>query len=655
MSFLGVPVGVLAPLLGTLAAVIAGLYLLRPRRPTLQVPFGALWTAVLGRQAADSPWRRLRRMRSLLLQLSLLASLGLALADPRVSGCGGGGARVVVIVDGSASMQGLRPLGPHQVALDRARARLLALEPGDQAAVVLASVPPRVLRPLGSPAAAIEALAQVPAPHGDADLEAALGLAATLIGVPAPEASLVLHTGEPRLEDLDASAVCDRMRCELSAVAAATPNIGITALSARRAPGDPSRVTLLVEVTNTGTSSRDVTLSVKAGRVSLYEELLTVSPGPPTRLHLRGLDAAGDELIATVTAEDPGDTGPRFDDEAHASLAPRAPLRVRFVSERPNLFVAAALLAMERPLRLETLTPTQARDDRERRARVGAPPPFELLIIDALDDRDPLPTEAVPSLIFDPFHVEARTFPVARGRRIIRPRITSRDALHPLLRGLVFKDVNLAEATALLPEEGDEVLLSHLQQPIAIVREVEGVPWAIFSFDPSRTDLPLRAAFPMLVARVLDMARTDDAGLATALTAGQPLVLPVEDARDDPTGPRDRVEFWSTDSTPRLQETALVVDGAVRVSISTPGTYELRMRRGDETPRALGRISVQGHGARATTAAVALEAEAATGAASPPADHDPLPRGRGPFAWILLAWCLVSVLEWRWFHQRRST
>ena len=187
--------------------------------------------------------------------------------------------------------------------------------------------------------------------------------------------------------------------------------------------------------------------------------------------------------------------------------------------------------------------------------------------------------------IRDSFHVEARTFPVARGRRIIRPRITSRDALHPLLRGLVFKDVNLTEATALLPEEGDEVLLSHLQQPIAIVREVEGVPWAIFSFDPSRTDLPLRAAFPMLVARVLDMARTDDAGLATALTAGQPLVLPVEDARDDPTGPRDRVEFWSTDSTPRLQETALVVDGAVRVSISTPGTYELRMRRGDETPR----------------------------------------------------------------------
>ena len=103
MSFLGVSVGVLAPLLGTLAAVIAGLYLLRPRRPTLQVPFGALWTAVLGRQAADSPWRRLRRMRSLLLQLSLLASLGLALADPRVSGCGGGGAHVVVIVDGSAS------------------------------------------------------------------------------------------------------------------------------------------------------------------------------------------------------------------------------------------------------------------------------------------------------------------------------------------------------------------------------------------------------------------------------------------------------------------------------------------------------------------------------------------------------------------------
>ena len=98
MTFLGVSLGGLATLLGTFGAVIAALYLLRPRRPTLQVPFGALWASVLGRQAADSPWRRLRRLRSLLLQLTLLATLGLALADPRLPGCGGGGSRMVVVV-----------------------------------------------------------------------------------------------------------------------------------------------------------------------------------------------------------------------------------------------------------------------------------------------------------------------------------------------------------------------------------------------------------------------------------------------------------------------------------------------------------------------------------------------------------------------------
>ena len=431
----------------------------------------------------------------------------------------------------------------------------------------------------------------------------------------------------------------------------APPNIGITALSARRARGI-RRGSRSSWRSQHGHLVPRCDAVCEGGSRVLYEELLTVSRAL-RRVCLRGLDAAGDELIATVTAEDPGDTGPRFDDEAHASLAPRAPLRVRFVSERPNLFVAAALLAMERPLRLEMLTPTQARDDRERRARVGAPPPFELLIIDALDDRDPLPTEAVPSLIFDPFHVEARTFPVARGRRIIRPRITSRDALHPLLRGLVFKDVNLAEATALLPEEGDEVPLTS-NSPSRSYERSRGCHGPSSASTPRAPTSPPRGLPHARGARP-DMARTDGAGLATALTAGQPLVLPVEDARDDPSGPRDRVEVWSSDSAPRLLESALVVDGAVLVSLSTPGTYELRMRRGDETPRALGRISVQGHGARATTAAVALEAEAATGAASPPADHDPLPRGRGPFAWILLAWCLVSVLEWRWFHQRRST
>ena len=103
MSFLGATMSALAPIMAAAAVAIAGLYLLRPRRPRLEVPFTRLWMSTLGRAAADSPWRRLRRLRSLLMQLGLVSLLGLALMDPRYPSCAPTRQQVVVVVDASAS------------------------------------------------------------------------------------------------------------------------------------------------------------------------------------------------------------------------------------------------------------------------------------------------------------------------------------------------------------------------------------------------------------------------------------------------------------------------------------------------------------------------------------------------------------------------
>src|SRR5438876_3681335 len=100
--------GILLPTaLGLLALAIPIIifYMLRLRREQMPVSSSLLWRRALQDRTANAPWQRLRRNLLLLLQLLLLLLLVVSLARPFVFTDAVASGNLVLILDGSASMQ----------------------------------------------------------------------------------------------------------------------------------------------------------------------------------------------------------------------------------------------------------------------------------------------------------------------------------------------------------------------------------------------------------------------------------------------------------------------------------------------------------------------------------------------------------------------
>ena len=166
----------------TLPAIIA-LYFLRIRRPTRIVPALNLWPDQIRDRQANVPWQRLRFSWLLLLQLLGAAILVAAAVQPALSAGTSLARHSVVLLDVSASMQA-RDVAPSR--LDEAKGQIGGLidQMGAQdrmTLIAVGSTPRIVATVVGDRQALYRALGQISATNGQADLSAALTLAAGLV------------------------------------------------------------------------------------------------------------------------------------------------------------------------------------------------------------------------------------------------------------------------------------------------------------------------------------------------------------------------------------------------------------------------------------------------------------------------------------------
>jgi hypothetical protein len=160
---------------------------------------------------------------------------------------------------------------------------------------------------------------------------------------------------------------------------------------------------------------------------------------------------------------------------------------------------------------------------------------YDLVVLDGVT---PSAAPAVGRfLYFDP-RGPGSPFAAAREARPVRDPVLDPASIHrdhPLLRHVDLADVNIAEAHRLVLAPGDVALAASFDLPLIVTRERPGLRIAALAFDPRRSDLPMRPAFPLLVANALDWATRDDADDATAPRFD--LGATVHDARESDTGP----------------------------------------------------------------------------------------------------------------------
>jgi hypothetical protein len=631
----GLSAGTLVTVAVVGAVALVGLYLIKPRRRPVVVAFAALWSAQAGERRAERWARRLRRWLSLALQLLIFGLILLAAADPRTVVTDAAGRSLVLLIDRSASMSATDEPGTRLgVARERARAEVLGLGPADRALV--ASFASEVTAESGLETDAdrlARAVAAVSPSEEPGDLGLALGFAASVLrGLPHP--TVVLYSdgafaddarrqvrwhasagdgegaGRPLLEGIDVRWVPVGRRAR---------NVGISSFAARRIPADPTSVEAALTIENFGATAAEVVVEITAGpeRLAVERRRLTVAPGGKIRHVLPDVAAPDARLEARLLT---GDDLP-LDDRAFAVVPGRKRLRVLRVGP-PNLYLDGALLGMGAAVTVHHAVAAAAEATRPRWAG------YDAVIFDGVAPA-PVP-QAGHFLYLDP-QGPGSPFPV-RGT-LAAPAISDTRRTHPLLRQLDLADVNIAEARRLTLSPGDVAVAASFGVPLVIARERPGLRVAALAFDVRRSDLPMRAAFPLLMANTLGwLAGADPQESPTALTGTVARVpVPRGSATVDVQDPAGARATWP------------VAGEVVEIPIFHAGFYRVA---GTTLAANLGDA---GESNTAPVASLVLGGKILT-PPDPPRGHSHRPL----VAWALMAATALLLVEW-WSTHRRWT
>jgi hypothetical protein len=489
-----------AAALGLAAAgvgAIAALYLLRLRRRRVIVAFAPLWLGSGGDPRASRRLARLRHWLSLALALAIFAALWMGAVDPRPAATDGRGRSLVFLIDRSASMSATDEPGTRLGAAKREAARLLgALAPADRALIASFADEAQAESSFEADAPRLSnAISAISPSAASADLPRALAFAAAVLrGRPRPTIVLVSDGGFT--DDARRAAPTDpdgrSLDLRYLPIGRRGDNVAILSLAARRNPADPGAVETALVVQSFRPGPRRVPVEISSSGHLVDKLELSLGPGERRRVLLPSLFAPGAHVEARLIGSD----DLPLDDRAAAVIPPLPRRRILRVGGA-DLYLDGALLSLGRTVAIDRLPATEA--DRA----VDRADSYDLVIFDGVT-----PSRAPKRgryLYFDPrgpgnpFGAPGATRPVRAP--VLDPATLRRD--HPLLRQLDLADVNVAEADRLALAPGDVALAGSFGVPLIVVRATPGLRIAALAFDPRRSDLPMRPAFPLLIANAL--------------------------------------------------------------------------------------------------------------------------------------------------------
>ena len=485
------------------------------------------WEEALHDMRTSLRIRRLLRSLSLLAAVLVVAALAVGLARPLVGRPAVESAGdTVLVLDVSASM-GSRSGGTTRYAEAKEEAlRIVAgLRRGARVCVVAAGAVPRVLAPFtddrGDLSRLIGGSSATDEPGSPIDsLLFALGLREQ------GQATRVVFVTDGAFSSLG-DADPERTGVRLVTVGERADNVGITAMSFRRTAA--GGVELFVSVAASGGAPRTVPLVVSAGgKAALRRELTLGSTGSASVSVPWEGPTAG-----RVTARIEVDDALAADDAAYAVFAPARTMRVLLVG-RPDAFLEAALsrfpgVVLKRVDAVDPVVGARELDGYDLAVfNGGDPPPVErgnVLVFGAVPPGLPLEPKGV----------------------VAGPRFVSWDRGHPLLASLSLGPVVIERALATAAGPGVKVIARSRDAPLIATWEREGLRVLFVAFQPSQSDLPLRAAFPLFAANALSWFRpgvlgADASTRRTGETVEIGVTADVREARV--TGPDGREAAW---------------------------------------------------------------------------------------------------------------
>ncbi len=662
-----------AALFGLTVPAIIVLYLLKKKRLDVEVSSSMLWEQVLRDVSASTPWQKLKRNLLLYLQIAAALALAASLMRPYFSRLAGGSSSVVAIIDVSASMRatdGSPTRFDDAIAAARGLARSLGRK--DEMAVVAAGASPSLVVPFTGDRSSLEnGLSGLAAGYSEADLGAALSLAASMLeNKPEPEI-VVISDGVVRPVGAGSRNLAGRVRW--LKVGKADDNTAILALSTRTGGAGqiglvrvahygkaPYRGTLIIQGDGKPLDRREIELPGSGGGAPGAATGTTGAGGSagsagsagPTMGTTQDIVFDIPSGVRLVSAEITGGGVLAEDDRAWAVVGVRQEAKVLLVS-KGNVFLEKSLSLRPGAQVFRAQPPGDA--------ATPLPGGYDLYVLDGFW---PAVMPAAPVLAISP---PAGSTLVA-GAPVAVSNVTASRADEPITRFVDLGQVHVRAATPVRATgTGLSAIIDSPEAPLLLTGTREGRRFGLFTFDLHYSDLPLRPAFPVLMLNLTGWL-LGDAGEGGDLAPGTVLpVRPVADARSvRVTAPDGHV----TQIAPPFPPSTYVVQapGAYRVVQELAGGAGGAAGSGGS---GAGGSSGSGTGGgTATTVKVesiyTVNERSPLEAAIAPADRLPLP-GDGSSAaapaaraavqheaWPYLAWLALALLATEWWVFARG-
>jgi hypothetical protein len=615
----------LTPALAAVAAAIAVpalliLYFLKLRRRDVEISTTLLWKKAIEDLQANAPFQRLRKNLLLFLQLAVLAAALLALAQPQIAGQSLGGARHLLVIDASASMNATDAVddrGRPRSRLDAAKERAIALvrnlregnafdkEGGDRAMVIAFDKGARAVQTFTSDKAALIAAIESIQPT---DAPTSVDEAYQLVKAQAPKVTRTEEiNGETKVYELPEGPVGtihlfsdgrlsdpekftprkDVDDFEYHAVGTPdAPNVGITTLRAGRAFDNPGRLSVFVGLQSTDPKPCTVDVELAIGQDAagirsvdvpgatspLISGDATAASGAPRTPAAAGVVFSLDRPDGGIVSVRLASSGPdvlRTDDVAWLVVPPAKKMAVAVVT-RGNLFLSAALEGL--PLaKLDRYEP----EAYAAAIKAGKAADYDVTIFDGW-----LPEPAAGgtgpslppgrSLIFNAIPSDAGVNTVGESQASV---VIDWARDHPAFRGLALDSLFIAKSRKLEVRKGGNAraLLTTDNGPEIIEVTTDTGRAIVTTFDTADTNWPLDVSFVVFLASAVSYLGDDPtiSGLGRLVQPGDVLSDRL------PLGAEDvRIRGPGVDAPLSPGPDGRVVFGPVR----TAGLYQLSWR-----------------------------------------------------------------------------
>ena len=562
---------------GVVVPLLLLLYFLKLRRQMLRIPTTLLWRESTQDLQVNVPFQRLRPSLLLFLQLLLLATLLAALAQPVLQTEAPPSARVILLIDRSASMNATDAEGKTRLEAARAAAEQIAHrlgrgdEPNQMMVVAFASTAQVITGFESDRRVLSDAIASITPTDEEANLDAALELAGAFasredaaLDQP-PTVVLISDGGVGEASDSSGfSLPSGVLRFVRVGPGADQPvqNVGIVSFSARRNYQDPARVLVFARLANAGSQPIETLLTLRVDGSASELKQVQIPPAGAAGMGQAtvtfAIQLSGGAVLA-LSSNHRDDLA--ADDAAALVLAPPAAPRIALVhgGDEPDAFLYDLISALD-PQRLVAL-PLRPDSADELRPRLESE--FDLVVF----DRAPLVAfPEVPTLSFAAAPSEIKSKPARDpgGKRIL-----SWDRQHPIMRHVSLDALVYAGFGGYELPDGAVALATGPDGPVIALVPRRAARHVLVGFELAQSNWPVHVSNLVFLQNVLEHLTLGGlTGAALSFKTGEPITVPTSPLTRElmirgPVSATVQVEPAASAILPQLRHVGLYeVDGA---------------------------------------------------------------------------------------------